>query len=350
MTPMSRKRLRWRAPSLSILSLPDSHVDMICHFLTVTDHCRLGLACRQLCRACSEPSSWEYVVFDKRVTTAPPFEFWEHLGPHLRVLDGSRTTTMHHIPLQYLLWENMMYGNFQETKLTALQVLRLPGFKISYFLSGFSHMEDLHTLDLSYSPTVVDLDMVKGLTRLRSLNLAQSMILDFKTLRRFTELRTLRLEHTCIRDVLDLANLTKLRTLNIQHTTVSDLTPLAGLTLLQHLCLRYSDVTDVTPLAGLVGLKTLDLTGLRHLTDITPLAHLKSLETLKISNTNVTNFQPLTGLAYLATLHINNMDSPILNDSALKCLPALKVLQCRYTHIDRATLNFLKHVDIQPSY
>ena len=344
---MSRKRLRWRAPSLSLLSLPDSHVDMICHFLTVTDHCRLGLACRQLRRACSEPSSWEYVVFDQRVTTAPPFEFWKQLGPHLRVLDGSRTTTMDHIPLQYLLWENMMYGNFQETKLTALQVLRLPGFKVAHFLSGFSHMEDLHTLDLSYSPTVLDLNMVKGLTRLRSLNLAQSIILGCKTLRRFTELRTLGLEHTSIRDVSDLANLTNLRILNIQHTTVSDITPLAGLTFLQHLCLRYSDVTDVTPLAGLVELKTLDIAGLHHLTDVTPLANLKSLETLKISNTNVTNLQPLTGLAHLSTLHIDNMGSPILNDSALKRLPALKVLHCRYTHIDRATLDFLKHVDIQ---
>lgn len=68
MSLSANKRLRARPPPANLLRLADSEVHVIFRFLSVTEHLRLGMSCRQLHHACEQPASWQHVVLRNNVT------------------------------------------------------------------------------------------------------------------------------------------------------------------------------------------------------------------------------------------------------------------------------------------
>jgi Leucine-rich repeat (LRR) protein len=147
--------------------------------------------------------------------------------------------------------------------------------------------------------TDADLEILKGLTQLRSLNLRSlGSITDAGTkhLKGLTALEHLDLGHTKVGDASleHLKDLTKLKTLTLDNTPVTDagLKYLKGLTDLRslNLCL-CTTVTDagVENLAGLTKIQVLDLNsvqltdaGLKHLQGFT------ALERMNVGDTKVT--------------------------------------------------------------
>ncbi|MCE9610443.1 MAG: leucine-rich repeat domain-containing protein [Chthoniobacter sp.] len=108
------------------------------------------------------------------------------------------------------------------------------------------------------------------------------------------------------RNVNALRGLTRLRVLNISGLEVADLAPLAELTQLQTLYLGdCKGVTDLAPLAGLTQLQTLSLNNCTGVTDLTPLAGLTRLQTLSLDGcTGVADLAPLAGLAQLDEIRL----------------------------------------------
>ncbi|MCE9610537.1 MAG: hypothetical protein K8R23_10120 [Chthoniobacter sp.] len=150
----------------------------------------------------------------------------------------------------------------------------------------------LRPLLLRLDPTRLDawqcrnVDALRGLTRLQTLNLSDSEVKDLAPLASLTQLQVLGLTNsTNVADLAPLASLTQLKVLGLNGCTgVTDLAPLAGLTQLQELYLTDCRVVaELAPLASLSRLQQLYLGGCTRVTDIAPLAGLTQLQWLALS-------------------------------------------------------------------
>lgn len=102
--------------------------------------------------------------------------------------------------------------------------------------------------------------MSPGLTALQSLNLAATEVVDLEPLKGLTKLQTLDLSGDAgVSDLEPLKGLTALQSLNLTLTQVADLEPLKGLTKLQSLDLAGTSVANLEPLKGLTELRDLTL-------------------------------------------------------------------------------------------
>lgn len=298
----SNKRYRVRCPRVTFLRLADSEIHVVCRFLNVTDHFRLGQICRQLHYSCSKPAAWKYVV-DERVRNAPrpPASFWAHVGRSVRVLDASKRGYTEH---------DFVYRDVL-ARLPALHVLKLSHQFLN--LRGLAGLTALQTLSLCGSTHIYDMRPLAVLTSLQTLDLSVTSVTNLRPLAGLTALQTMNLNYTRVFDVNPLAGLTCLQTLGLMATRVADVRPLAGLTALKTLCLSKTGVSDLRPLAGLTSLQTLDLSS-TVVSDVNPLAGLTSLQTLDLVDTRVTDVTPLAGLASLNMLYLD----PLVNSTALR--------------------------------
>ncbi len=119
-------------------------------------------------------------------------------------------------------------------------------------ISTFDWIETLHLRQLSY----VDLMPLSRMSNLKNLFLNftwhSRKIHNIEFVRTMTNLRSLDLTYTCISDLSPLETCKELFALNLWNTEVEDLTPLAGLHKLKHLTLFDTKVKSLDPIQHLI--------------------------------------------------------------------------------------------------
>ena len=147
---------------------------------------------------------------------------------------------------------------------------------------------------------------------------------DLKELYLFTGVTELNLSgNKNVTSLTNLAHMTKLETLDLSNTVIIDLSGLSDLTKLKTLDLSNNTaLTDLSGLSGLTKLKTLDLSGDKGVNNLSALKGLIALESLDISDTGVTAFDTLVNengkiaLSNLTTLTAQNLTLTSISDLA----------------------------------
>ena len=269
---------------------------------------------------------------------------------------------------------------------TALRELRLENADLGEEdFEALARMTNLEQLEIQVSSPASQLDFLKGLTKLKRLQLrgdqeAVWSIPDLSALAGLTQMEDLYLYADGISDLSPLSGMSQLKSFVLSgDTAVTDLTPLSGLTELQTLeipgckenvgidltplsgltglrSLRTgSNVTDLTPLSGLTELRQLDLTydgysssDSKEYDSLAPLAGLTNLTSLTIRNLKVSDLSPLSGLSSLRSLAIYNAAS-IRDLSPLAGLPNLKSLTIMgaRNQLDASPLTQVSNISIE---
>ena len=197
----------------------------------------------------------------------------------------------------------------------------ITGFEMA-FLSGLeapsSNISDLTGLELATNLTFLHLGYMVGFPR------NSNNISDFSPLSNLTKLRTLDLADTGISDITLLSNLTSLTLLNLGSNAISDIAPLSGLTSLERLYLYNTSISDLSVLSRLTSLRSLHLSS-NDISDVSTLSGLTSLDFLYLFNNNITDLSPLvanTGLGGRDQVDVRN--NPLSATSLNTHIPALR--------------------------
>ena len=142
------------------------------------------------------------------------------------------------------------------------------------------------------APTHITIKGVQYSTSLTELNLGSLSLTnaDIEPLRHMTNLTTLNLRVNNITDLSPLSGLTKLTWLNVFNNNVSNIDALSGLTNLDTLFISENPITNLSPLRNLTKLKGLYAYNC-NFNDVTTLHRLTKLETLMISDNPLTTAQ-----------------------------------------------------------
>lgn len=190
--------------------------------------------------------------------------------------------------------------------LTRLTTLNLSGCTALRNLDGLEELTNLRYLGLSRT-SVDDLSALEGLTQLETLRLAQTKVRDVTVLRALTKLTDLNLAGTAIETLLVLRELTQLTTLKLARcTALQSVGALQGLTALTTLDLaRCTHLADLGGLARLTRLRSLDLQHCRSIRDLASLKDLTSLNLLDLQYCrHITDLRPLRRLTKLTKLNL----------------------------------------------
>ena len=210
--------------------------------------------------------------------------------------------------------------------------LEAPNSNISD-LTGLELATNLTWLHLGYgdmvgfsrnSNNISDFSPLSNLTRLRTLDLADTGISDITLLSNLTSLEILNLDSNDISDVSALSNLTSLRFLHLSNNDISDVSTLSNLTSLERLHLSGNDISDVSTLSNLVSLRLLNL-GSNDISDISTLSSWTSLDYLFLYNNNITDLSPLVANSGLGSGDwVNVRNNPLSATSINTHIPALQ--------------------------
>lgn len=138
--------------------------------------------------------------------------------------------------------------------------------------------------------------ILKGLPKLRELNLGDGKISNVSSLAGLTQLTKLHLHDNTIADVAPLTDLTNLTELHLNDNRVANIEGLKTLSELQVLNLNGNHrVADVSPLSGLTSLTHLFLSRNR-IADVSPLKGLTNLQELTVDRNRIGDFTPLDSL------------------------------------------------------
>ncbi len=148
------------------------------------------------------------------------------------------------------------------------------------------------------------LRFLAAFTSLRSLNLGDSTVTDFKTLPMLPALTSVEAENRPITSLKGLERAPKLMELN----------------------LTFSELGSLEGIEVLTGLRTLNVSEAK-ITDLSPLALVASLEDLDVSETAVVDLTPLERCKRLRTIECRRARSLTRGVAALYALPKLKKLE-----------------------
>jgi Leucine-rich repeat (LRR) protein len=226
-------------------------------------------------------------------------------------------------------------ASFSEWKSGGI-VIRFPNeFNDEKLNTARPHLERTNpsVLDLPYA-NVTDLEPLKGLTDLRSLDLSSATrITSLEPLKGLTNLASLDLSRaTRVTSLEPLRGLTNLTSLNLSHAAgITSLEPLKGLTNLTSLNLSYAaGITSLEPLKALTNLRSLDLSRATRITSLEPLKGLTNLSSLDLSAaTGIASLEPLKGLTNLTSLNLSYA-AGITRLEPLKALTNLTSLNLSY--------------------
>lgn len=139
--------------------------------------------------------------------------------------------------------------------LTQLEILYLKQDGLND-ISPLSGLVNLEQLDVSGNYEIADIDAVKDMKKLKSLNVSMNAVPDLTAV----------------------SGLTKLERLNAANNKIQTLPDMSKLTSLNALDLSDNQLKDVSQISSLVSLEELNLSGNSDLTDIGPLVNLKNLK------------------------------------------------------------------------
>ena len=185
-------------------------------------------------------------------------------------------------------------------------------------LSPLKDLIKLNGIGISGNP-VSDVSPLASLISLERIDAWRTSISDFSTLAKLPRLRWIEFGNDrSIAALPSLKGIKRLRRLEIHNCSVSDLTPLMELTELEWLELINNQISDISPLAHLKNLEHLNLDA-NIISDVSPLAGLTQLEVLYLENNNILDVSPLAGLTNLDRLDLRN--NAIADFSPLAALP-----------------------------
>ena len=184
--------------------------------------------------------------------------------------------------------ENLVTDVSSLASLTSLERIDAWNTPITDF-SFLAQLPKLEWIEFGNDASVTTIPSLKGIKRLRRLELNNCSIRDLSPLKEFTQLEWLELVNNTISDISALRSLKNLKTLNLDANVISDVSPLAELTGLEVLYLENNVISDVSPLAGLRNLERLDLRN-------NVIADFSSLDKLPFQTTIRTGGNPSPGL------------------------------------------------------
>ena len=175
--------------------------------------------------------------------------------------------------------ENLVTDVSSLASLTSLERIDAWNTPITDF-SSLAQLPKLEWIEFGNDASVTTIPSLKGIKRLRRLELNNCSIRDLSLLKEFTQLEWLELVNNTISDISALRSLKNLKTLNLDANVISDVSPLAELTGLEVLYLENNVISDVSPLAGLRNLERLDLRN-NVIADFSPLDKLPFQTTIR---------------------------------------------------------------------
>lgn len=200
----------------------------------------------------------------------------------------------------------------------------------SITIAGQEYSTDLRNLSLNdMGLTDADIEPLKYMVNLVSLNLQKNNLTDLSPLAGLTQLQELRLRENSVMDLSPLASLTEMRYLNLaENYGIEDLSPLAGMTKMKELNLPFKNtISDLSPLSGMTELEYLTMDGYwgtgNAISDLSPLENLTNLSQLVLSVDQLEDLKPLAGLHRLSELTLVGQ----MNISSLNALAGLTNLK-----------------------
>lgn len=153
-----------------------------------------------------------------------------------------------------------------------------------------------------------DIQELRYMLKLQSLNLSMNQIEYITSLEYLTELQVLNLSNNNIEFFRGLRFLNKLKELNVSSNPVGDFLfrnylPLNEFPNLEKLNISNINISNISKLTDTPNLTWLDISG-NDITDISPLANLTDLQTLNLSDNQITDLTPLEGLTNLTSLDL----------------------------------------------
>jgi len=205
-------------------------------------------------------------------------------------------------------------------------------------ISCVASMPDLEELDLYACDKIMSYQPMKGLKKLRDLNLYmhKAPLTEFNVLLTLPALEEIWLHFTKITNLNFMKNCVNMKDLDASWCReLADISGVAGMKKLEVLELDDAPVTDISPVKNLTNLKRLVLEGTK-VTDISPIKGLQKLERLELSETKISDISVLTHLPILEDLYL---DETLVTDIGL--LKNVKTLE-------RLDLSKTKVTDITP--
>ncbi|MEZ4775653.1 MAG: leucine-rich repeat domain-containing protein [Bacteroidia bacterium] len=188
----------------------------------------------------------------------------------------------------------------------------------------------LEKIDLSYNPSITDLEPLNKLTRLKEVNISGTTIHDLTPLRNLTRLEVLKCENTLVMDFSPMRYAVSLREILAGNTRLMDLGPMAYFSQLTRLDIQLTQVENLQPLANLTNLRALYFQK-TNVSTLQPLAKLQALEIVDCSETRISDLEPLRGKSNLHTLFLEN--TTVYDLSPLSDATSLRLIFADYTRL-----------------
>ena len=172
---------------------------------------------------------------------------------------------------------------------------------------------------------------------LRGMGLTDADIQDLKYM---VNLYSLNLRENDITDISCLAELPRLENLQLSDNSITDLSPLAGMTELMNLYVDGNDITDLSPLAEMTQMRYINVGDNPNLTDLSPLSGMTEMENIDFQNLLVSDLSFLSGMTRVEYLNLSSI--PAGTDlSPLKNLSSVKSLNIQSPEASIGDLSFL---------
>ena len=237
------------------------------------------------------PSEPDYIVATKHTVTFYINDGTGDVFYELTVEDGDVATLPRNMPeregYSFLYWTSDRGGNYQYDFSLSLRdnlslfaqweeivaETEMPDYII---IRGIQYSTSLTELDFGWETDIIlrdeDIEPLRYMVNLRSLDLSSNEISDLSPLSGLTNLETLSLWNNEISDLSPLSGLVNLEWLALDSNQISDLSPLSSLTNLETLGLSDNEISDLSPLSGLINLESLSVWD-NQITDWTPVEH-----------------------------------------------------------------------------
>ena len=157
-------------------------------------------------------------------------------------------------------------------------------------------------------------------------NKNEKYFFDLNALKKIPNLRSLNVRSTDITNIKSLRKLNHLESLTVIYTRISNPDQFRGLKELHALEFQYISLDNIEPLSKSTKLSSINISN-NKVSSIEPLRKLKNLQYLHLENNPVTNIEPLTGMVKITSLFLDN--TSISDLSPLKSLPDMAILSLK---------------------
>jgi Leucine-rich repeat (LRR) protein len=248
-----------------------------------------------------------------------------------------------------------------------------------------AQVTNIDSINVSDNASVLDLEPLKKLPKLRSVVAAKTPIKDLTPLKDHRDIRVLDISNTNVTDISAISHMSKLTLLKADNSDIQNLEALTNLPSLKsvYACLvvyktstleqwwdalpdawkqvfqtqvpirpksrsedlhrlieletihfKDAPVTELTSLGPFVRIKELDFSG-TGISDMSPLTTIKSLKSLHATNSPIRVLAPLSSITTLEDLDISN--TPVEDLRPIRPLENLKVFNCSGTQVSSLT-------------